>query len=466
MFKKGIGIFAFLFLCLFLACPILAMAAPYSPKTDEKPYVVVIDPGHGGENEGTIENGFQEKSMTMKVARAMYDELSQYENLEVYLTHDADIDMSLKERAIYAESVNADFLFSLHFNASLSHQIFGSEVWVSLVPDYNAWGYEFGYIHQRLMQDMGLFSRGIKTRKNDEGTDYYGIIRESVSRNIPAVIIEHCHVDEYKDSVFCDDDDKLIALGKADAQAVAAYFELTKKNGEASIISKQSMVPDRVYKTSLLKETFFDETPPDICELEVLSESPDTCKMNLQISAADYDTPLIYYSYSIDDGETFSELYPWPGSDTLDGKYQDTFPLDITIPEDTIPQIVVRAYNLFDAITESNHFKSNDLYRYPTIEETAIDDDMPVQSVDVITVEKPHKSSFFTFKDEESGPPETSILVFLKICFLLVFFLFCIFFLSQIIYVSRKRKKRKAKRKQTQRTRAASYKHPMDNNKR
>ena len=95
------------------------------------PVRIVIDPGHGGSNDGTKENEHLEKEMTMVTALAMYDRLSQFDNVEVFLTHTDDIDLSLKERAEYAASVNADFLFSIHYNASEYHTLFGSEVWIS-----------------------------------------------------------------------------------------------------------------------------------------------------------------------------------------------------------------------------------------------------------------------------------------------------------------------------------------------
>ena len=56
----------------------------------EEPLVIVIDPGHGGENLGARYEGYVEKEMTMAVARAMQDELRKYDGVEVHLTHDTD----------------------------------------------------------------------------------------------------------------------------------------------------------------------------------------------------------------------------------------------------------------------------------------------------------------------------------------------------------------------------------------
>ena len=53
--------------------------------------------------------------------------------------------------------------------------MFGTEVWIPLRAPYHSYCYKFAYLQQLEMQDLGLFSRGIKTRKNEQDKDYYGI---------------------------------------------------------------------------------------------------------------------------------------------------------------------------------------------------------------------------------------------------------------------------------------------------
>lgn len=47
--------------------------------------------------------------MTMVTAMAMYEELLKYDNVDVYLTHTEDVNLSLADRAQFAEERNADF---------------------------------------------------------------------------------------------------------------------------------------------------------------------------------------------------------------------------------------------------------------------------------------------------------------------------------------------------------------------
>ncbi len=367
--ETGFSNFIVLLLAAVLAASqVLPVEAASIFRQLQRDIVVVIDPGHGGDNEGTKENGFCEKEMTLVTARALYDRLSQYDGVIVYMTRTGDTALSLKERAEYAKSVGADFLFSIHYNASENHELFGSEVWVPLEVPYNAYGYQFGSTLLTRLQDMGLFIRGVKTRKGDNG-DYYGILRESAALEIPAVIIEHCHVDEVRDYPYCDSQEGLETFGYEDAEAIAMFLGLSSESlgvdysgePEDPFLQKvYTLDPDKVVQSTLL-----DDTSPEICSIERLSEDYAGLQATIQVAAADYDSPLMYYTYSLDGGLTYSPRQPWPGSNTLTGEYQDVFQTTLKIPEGTIPQICIRVYNQFEAYTESNVLEGYSVFLKP-----------------------------------------------------------------------------------------------------
>ena len=52
--------------------------------------------------------------------------------------------MSLEERAEFAANVQADFLLSLHFNMSISHILYGSEIWVPSTGQLYSQGVSMG----------------------------------------------------------------------------------------------------------------------------------------------------------------------------------------------------------------------------------------------------------------------------------------------------------------------------------
>lgn len=445
-------------LCFVFLMEKLPSQAAYRVQPTDDDLVIVIDPGHGGENLGTIENGFEEKRMTMLTAQAMYDELTLYDDVTVYMTHTEDVDMSLKERAEFAASLEADFLFSIHYNASVHHDLFGSEIWISSVAPYNSYGYQFGYLFLQEMSNHDLFLRGIKTKLRDsQKDDYYGIIRESVVRSVPAVILEHCHVDEERDSVHCNSDEALAAFGKSDATAVAKYFGL--KSTALSVDYSATQDLPEAEAERIVYATVTDETPPDICLIEISDIEEATGTITLNVTAADYDSPLLYYDYSFDGGLTYSSLQMWPGSDALRGTYHDTIQVTITVPSGTRPDIILRAHNLFDLVTESNRLSllRTFLYADDTEKENAAlmgTDNQDTEFSDSgLSVEDDGVSSatasFLPALNEEvtETESEVSFLDFLRICLVIVAVLFLILILSRLWAARIKRRKKRKRRK-------------------
>lgn len=458
--KTGIKSYILLvILILTLSDSLTVMASPrVQPLSDSDKVVVVIDPGHGGNNEGTKENGALEKAMTLKTAMAMYDELKKYDNVEVYLTRSTDVGMTIEQRAAFAASVNADFLFSIHYNASLSHELYGSEVWISLYEPYQAYGYQFGCVQMETMQDMGLFLRGVKTRPGNNG-DYYGIICESVALSVPAVIIEHCHVDNPNDTSYCDSDEDLEAFGRADALSVAKYFGLYS----TELGVDYSDYGTRLADTSTggnLQLSANDTTEPDVCSIELRDIDYDTGDISIELSAADYDGMLLYYDYSIDGGKTYTPRYPWPDCNVLTGEYNDTPQIVINIPSKTSPDIIFRAYNMFDLYTESNSISLDEfLYGEDAVQadSTALSAaenvdatgaDMSDQADPGINDGKAANSGLpgtTTFKPDEVVEEESkqvSFISFLVICLIIVVLLLVTVIISQLIADSRRRRRR------------------------
>jgi N-acetylmuramoyl-L-alanine amidase len=412
--------------------------------------VIVIDPGHGGSNVGTQSGHTDEKEMTMATAKAMLQELEQYDNVKVYLTHSDDQDMSLAERAEFAAGVNADFLFSIHYNASENHTMYGTEVWVSCETPYNAYGYQFGYEHLQNMAEKGLFLRGVKTRIDPQNkNDYYGIIREAAARSVPAVIIEHCYVDEERDASYIEDKEDWEELGRTDALSVAKYFGL-KSTTMGVDYSQEATKLQAASADSVVQATLQDGTAPDVCEIELVECDYDTGEVSVTVRAADYDSPLIYYNYSIDNGQNWSRLESWPGSNALTGEYTDTFQLSLQIPGGVRPNIIVKAYNMADLETKSNvlHFDQTFTKRSESEENSA--DAAGDDTAATEPAEHSRKSvGTTTFMPAagtlEEGEEGVSVLTFLKLCLALVIVLFFVVLTVQFVNYQRRRKRRRGR---------------------
>lgn len=408
--------------------------------------VIVIDPGHGGDNMGTESGHTCEKEMTLVTAKAMLQELERYDNVKAYLTRSDDTGLPLKDRAEFAAWVGADFLFSIHYNASENHNMFGSEVWVSCETPYNAYGYQFGYQYLRLMEEKGLFLRGVKTRIND-GEDYYGILRESAAREIPAVIIEHCHVDEERDAGYIENEEDWVEFGKLDALSVAKYFGLKSESLGVDYSAEAEKLQD-VDPQARVQNTLQDGTPPDICTIELKDCDYDTGRVVLNVSAADYDSLLLYYDYSLDGGQTWSRLEVWPGCDALDRTYHDIFELELQIPDGTQPNIVLRAYNRENLYTAGNSLTFDRPFSYEGKEDETVpaDRDAAISETALPDHSRPSVGTT-TFMPtlsnavEKGGQPK--VIGFLILCLILVLLLFLAEFLRRAVSFRKRQKRRR-----------------------
>lgn len=81
---------------------------------------IVVDPGHGGRDPGTVnlELGIQEKEVTLDIAKRLQSMLREHAEFEIILTRDADKYISLEERTAIANSNQGDIFVSIHINSA------------------------------------------------------------------------------------------------------------------------------------------------------------------------------------------------------------------------------------------------------------------------------------------------------------------------------------------------------------
>lgn len=335
-FKGYVGIFLLLF-SVFMCFPMPKVLA-------KEPIVIVIDPGHGGENEGGKTDEYTEKMLTIRVAQAMQQELEKYEDVVIYLTRTDDVDMSLQERVDFAKEKNADFFVCLHFNMSEYHTLFGEECWVSAFGNCYAKGMDFARIEDELLSGLGLHSRGVKTRLSSKGIDYYGVIRAATEYDIPSVIVEHCHMDHAFDAPYIDHDTWLETYGKLDATAVAKTFGLQSQELQCDYSQDANVVtPVPAGRVDP------DKTGPDEVQLrEILyDESAET--LLVKVYAREAYSKLCYYQYSLGEEQGYSSLFPWKG---INGD-EHADEMTIMIPCEKTDTVSIRISNNYDLYTDS-----------------------------------------------------------------------------------------------------------------
>jgi N-acetylmuramoyl-L-alanine amidase len=95
----------------------LAAALALSLAAREPAFTVVLDPGHGGEQEGAISPaGTKEKDLALDIARRIAARLKR-DGAKVILTRSGDIGVPLANRAAIATAIRADLFVSVHLNS-------------------------------------------------------------------------------------------------------------------------------------------------------------------------------------------------------------------------------------------------------------------------------------------------------------------------------------------------------------
>jgi len=97
----------------------------------------VLDPGHGGDDAGTVgPGGAKEKDITLQLARRLRAAIEGRMGLRVLLTRDSDEQVTVDRRTAFANNSKADLFLSLHANASVRSSARGAQVFSLSVESY------------------------------------------------------------------------------------------------------------------------------------------------------------------------------------------------------------------------------------------------------------------------------------------------------------------------------------------
>lgn len=107
-----------------------AFANPSPGSRRDRPILIALDPGHGGEDPGaTGQRGTHEKDIVLQIAMRLKKLIDAQPNMRAYLTRDRDFFVPLNVRVQKARRVQADLFISLHADAWIKPSARGSSVW-------------------------------------------------------------------------------------------------------------------------------------------------------------------------------------------------------------------------------------------------------------------------------------------------------------------------------------------------
>lgn len=185
---------------------------------------VFLGVGHGGKDPGAIGNGFEEADLNLAIATACQAELVRH-GVTVGMSRTKDENDDLVEEINECNAFKPDLALDIHNNAGGGD---GAE----------AYHHHGGGVGKTLAENIldeivkiGQNSRGAKTRKNSNGDDYYGFIRQT---NCPAVIVECAFVDNAKDIQIIDTAAEQKRMGIALAKGILKTLGIVYNEPEDS----------------------------------------------------------------------------------------------------------------------------------------------------------------------------------------------------------------------------------------
>lgn len=200
---------------------------------------VYIGVGHGGSDPGAVKY-LVEKDIDLQMAKGCRDYLKEH-GVDVLISRTGDIDSSINEKTTMCNHWDADLALDIHNNAGGGE---GFEVWHSV---NGGKGKVLAQNIEKEVVKIGQKSRGLKTKKNAYGSDYFGFIRQT---KCPAIICEGVFVDNKADAAKADTEEKCRAFGVAYAKGILATLGLgmnTEQNaaGETKASEQAAVQPEQ-----------------------------------------------------------------------------------------------------------------------------------------------------------------------------------------------------------------------------
>lgn len=203
---------------------------------------ILIDPGHGGRDPGTIsKNNKMEKDFALPASLKLRDEL-QNMGFVVHMTRETDHYPSLMERANMANSLKVDIFISMHANAAENKSgVHGIEVWYSggkKMASYTALERSLAAsVKDKMIAATGAVDRGIKTARH--------VV--TINSKMAAILIESGFISNPMEEKLLYEDSYQNVLVRAIAIGVNDYVNSNRQliaSSKNSMIANQPLLPN------------------------------------------------------------------------------------------------------------------------------------------------------------------------------------------------------------------------------
>lgn len=203
---------------------------------------VYIGVGHGGTDPGAVSGSYKESAFALDISTACTAELKRH-SVTVMQSRTADVTESAAAKIKECNAYAPDIALDIHLNAGGGD---GFEIYHSI---NGGKGKTLAAAIETAVKAIGQNSRGLKTKKNSSGKDYFGIIRQT---SCPAVLVECAFIDS-KDVQIVDTAAERAAMGVAIAHGILKYFGIAVKVDKPSAGTPAPAPAEKTFSINLIQ---------------------------------------------------------------------------------------------------------------------------------------------------------------------------------------------------------------------
>lgn len=223
-----------------LTAAAVVYATPAEAKDTTGKYVLVVDPAHGGQDEGVqLARKVVEKDVTLAVATLVKRNLEDTKNVTVRFTRMGDADVAMTDRVGAAIKAQADLFLSIHVNAGFEKEASGYELYFPGFKGQEAAKGAAKGESAAIVRDM------VRTKHLNEGVRFAQILQRKLdpvfprqdrglrdapvlilqNLTIPAVVLEIGFATNVNDRKKLQEESIQAAVAKAIAESVREFFQ-------------------------------------------------------------------------------------------------------------------------------------------------------------------------------------------------------------------------------------------------
>ena len=190
-------------------------------KNIKKKYTILIDPGHGGKDKGTIANDKTtfEKDITLKIGTLVAQKLTKQKDVQAIVSRNEDIFIDLADRAKFANEQGVDMFVSIHLNWQTGWtDAVGLETYYSKEKN-DISGDLAKQIQETITSYVDVRDRGVKAER-------FQVLLQS---KMPAVLIECGFLTNDEEAKKLKDEAYQDSLAEGIAQGILTYLDTNSK---------------------------------------------------------------------------------------------------------------------------------------------------------------------------------------------------------------------------------------------